>query len=100
MFLQSLVFLPVRVSFRLFLMGQAIFYRPLAFHLQWLARMEESYDDVRNWVPQLSKTNIMGNQPIVAQSICRNEARHTGSDFPGLDAAQVSQCGAHSRQQE
>ena len=25
----------------------------------------ESYDDVRNWVPQLSKTNIAGNQPIV-----------------------------------
>lgn len=26
----------------------------------------ESYDDVRNWVPQLSKENIRGNQPIVA----------------------------------
>lgn len=25
----------------------------------------ESYDDVRNWVPQLSKQNIRGNQPIV-----------------------------------
>ena len=25
----------------------------------------ESYDDVRNWVPQLSKRNIQGNQPIV-----------------------------------
>lgn len=25
----------------------------------------ESYDDVRNWVPQLSKRNIAGNQPIV-----------------------------------
>ena len=25
----------------------------------------ESYDDVRNWVPQLSKSNIRGNQPIV-----------------------------------
>ena len=25
----------------------------------------ESYDDVRNWVPQLSRTNIKGNQPIV-----------------------------------
>lgn len=25
----------------------------------------ESYDDVRNWVPQLSKANIAGNQPIV-----------------------------------
>ena len=25
----------------------------------------ESYDDVRNWVPQLSKRNIEGNQPIV-----------------------------------
>ena len=25
----------------------------------------ESYDDVRNWVPQLSKQNIAGNQPIV-----------------------------------
>ena len=25
----------------------------------------ESYDDVRNWVPQLSKANIRGNQPIV-----------------------------------
>ena len=25
----------------------------------------ESYDDVRNWVPQLSRTNIAGNQPIV-----------------------------------
>ena len=25
----------------------------------------ESYDDVRNWVPQLSRTNIRGNQPIV-----------------------------------
>ena len=23
------------------------------------------YDDVRNWVPQLSKQNIAGNQPIV-----------------------------------
>jgi len=22
-------------------------------------------DDVRNWVPQLSKSNIAGNQPIV-----------------------------------
>ena len=25
----------------------------------------ESYDDVRNWVPQLSRANIAGNQPIV-----------------------------------
>ena len=25
----------------------------------------ESYDDVRNWVPQLSKANIAGNQPII-----------------------------------
>ena len=25
----------------------------------------ESYDDVRNWVPQLKKANIKGNQPIV-----------------------------------
>ena len=25
----------------------------------------ESYDDVRKWVPQLSKQNIAGNQPIV-----------------------------------
>ena len=25
----------------------------------------EQYDDVRNWVPQLSKTNIAGNRPIV-----------------------------------
>ncbi|MDE6846189.1 MAG: aldo/keto reductase [Lachnospiraceae bacterium] len=25
----------------------------------------ESHDDVRNWVPQLSKTNIAGNQPII-----------------------------------
>ncbi len=25
----------------------------------------EAYDDVRNWVPQLSKANIAGNQPIV-----------------------------------
>ena len=25
----------------------------------------ESYDDVRNWVPQLSRANIKGNQPIV-----------------------------------
>lgn len=25
----------------------------------------ESYDDVRNWVPQLKKANIAGNQPIV-----------------------------------
>ncbi|MBR4471831.1 MAG: aldo/keto reductase [Erysipelotrichaceae bacterium] len=25
----------------------------------------ESYDDVRNWVPQLSKRNIEGNQPII-----------------------------------
>ena len=25
----------------------------------------ESYDDVRNWVPQLSKRNIQGNMPIV-----------------------------------
>ena len=25
----------------------------------------ESYDDVRNWVPQLSKRNIAGNQPII-----------------------------------
>ncbi len=25
----------------------------------------ETYDDVRNWVPQLSRTNIAGNQPIV-----------------------------------
>ena len=25
----------------------------------------ESYDDVRNWVPQLSRRNIAGNQPIV-----------------------------------
>ena len=25
----------------------------------------ESYDDVRNWVPQLSKANIAANQPIV-----------------------------------
>ena len=25
----------------------------------------EHYDDVRNWVPQLSKKNIAGNQPIV-----------------------------------
>lgn len=25
----------------------------------------ESYDDVRNWVPQLSRANIRGNQPIV-----------------------------------
>ena len=25
----------------------------------------EKNDDVRNWVPQLSKTNIEGNQPIV-----------------------------------
>ena len=25
----------------------------------------EHYDDVRNWVPQLSKKNIVGNQPIV-----------------------------------
>ena len=25
----------------------------------------ESYDDVRNWVPQLSRRNIQGNQPIV-----------------------------------
>ena len=25
----------------------------------------ESYDDVRNWVPQLKKENIAGNQPIV-----------------------------------
>lgn len=25
----------------------------------------ETYDDVRNWVPQLSRQNIIGNQPIV-----------------------------------
>ena len=25
----------------------------------------ESYDDVRNWVPQLSRHNIKGNQPII-----------------------------------
>ena len=25
----------------------------------------ESYDDVRNWVPQLSRRNIAGNQPII-----------------------------------
>ena len=25
----------------------------------------ESRDDVRNWVPQLSKANIAGNQPII-----------------------------------
>lgn len=25
----------------------------------------ESYDDVRNWVPQLKKENIAGNQPII-----------------------------------
>ena len=25
----------------------------------------ESYDDVRNWVPQLSGANLRGNQPIV-----------------------------------
>ena len=25
----------------------------------------ESYDDVRNWVPQLSRANIRGSQPIV-----------------------------------
>lgn len=25
----------------------------------------ESYDDVRNWVPQLSRANIAGNQPII-----------------------------------
>ena len=25
----------------------------------------ESYDDVRNWVPQLSRANIKGSQPIV-----------------------------------
>lgn len=25
----------------------------------------ESYDDVRNWVPQLSRRNIEGNQPII-----------------------------------
>ena len=25
----------------------------------------ETYDDVRNWVPQLSRANIAGNQPIV-----------------------------------
>lgn len=25
----------------------------------------ESYDDVRNWGPQLSRANIRGNQPIV-----------------------------------
>ena len=25
----------------------------------------EKFDDVRNWVPQLSKENIAGNQPII-----------------------------------
>ena len=27
--------------------------------------IDEGYDDVRNWVPQLKKANIAGNQPIV-----------------------------------
>ena len=40
----------------------------------------ERNDDVRNWVPQLSRANIAGHQPII-------ETRHACADFPGLDAA-------------
>ncbi|MBQ8137613.1 MAG: hypothetical protein IJ174_09285 [Clostridia bacterium] len=40
MFLQSLVFLPVRVSFRLFLMGQAVFLLPVSLIFA-MEQMEE-----------------------------------------------------------
>ncbi|MDE6775103.1 MAG: aldo/keto reductase, partial [Ruminococcus sp.] len=35
----------------------------------------ERNDDVRNWVPQLSKTNIAGNQPIVELLKCFAEMK-------------------------
>ena len=43
----------------------------------------ESYDDVRNWVPQLSKANIAGNQPIV-------ELLKTYAEMKNATPAQIS----------
>lgn len=36
----------------------------------------EKYDDVRNWVPQLSRKNIEGNQPIVEMLKCFAERKN------------------------
>ena len=43
----------------------------------------EAYDDVRNWVPQLSKANIAGNQPIV-------ELLKTYAEIKNATPAQIS----------
>ncbi len=43
----------------------------------------ESYDDVRNWVPQLSKANMAGNQPIV-------ELLKTCAEMKNATPAQIS----------
>ncbi len=43
----------------------------------------EPYDDVRNWVPQLSKANIAGNQPIV-------ELQKTYAEMKNAAPAQIS----------
>ena len=37
----------------------------LAFMLTCFDPIFETNDDVRNWVPQLSRENIAGNQPII-----------------------------------
>lgn len=43
----------------------------------------EKFDDVRNWVPQLSKENIAGNQPII-------DLLKEYADMKGATSAQIS----------
>lgn len=43
----------------------------------------ERNDDVRNWVPQLSRTNIAGNQPII-------DLLKEYADLKGATPAQIS----------
>lgn len=43
----------------------------------------ERNDDVRNWVPQLSKANIKGNQPII-------DMLKRFADMKGATSAQIS----------
>ena len=61
-----------------------------------------SGDDVRQWVPQLKKENMLANRPLleVLSDMAARKHATNAPDLPGLDAPQVSPCGANSRLQE
>ena len=56
-------------------------------------------DDVRKFVPQLSKENLIANQPIldILESLSAKKRGDERTNFPGMDAAKISKYRSHSR---